>query len=122
MNMEMEVGKTPDENLFVLVAMLARKLGKSPLNNRLFIHRIDKSWNIVVNGCRIAKGFKEYSVPPGHCLVEFDGWPAALFSPHGGFFKGVEGSHQATEKAFIRALKDGISRATPSTEEAYARN
>lgn len=120
MNMEMEAGKTPDENLFVLVAMLARKLGKTPLNNHLFIHRLDERWTIVVNGCKSEKGFKEYRIPPGYCFVEFAAWPAALFSPYGGFFEGVQGAPQSTEEEFVRILKEATARATVNPEEEHA--
>lgn len=104
--MMMEQQKTvPDENLFVMVALLAKKMGKTPLNHRLFIHRLDPNWTVVINGCDIEKGFKDYRIPPGHCLVEYDDWPAGLFTPHGGFFKQNPEYPEANEKAFIRAIK-----------------
>jgi hypothetical protein len=117
MNAETEA---PEENLFVLVAMLARKLGKTPLNNRLFIHRLDEHWTVVVNGCSTERGFKEYRIPPGYCFVEFAAFPAALFSPYGGFFEGVEGAPMATEAEFVRVIKEVTLRATVNPEEEHA--
>lgn len=110
----------PGENLFVLIAQLAKKLGKTPLNNRLFIHRLDENWTVVVNGCGVEKGFRAYRLPPGHCFVEYAGWPAALFSPYGGFFEGVEGAPQSTEAEFVQVLKEATARATVNPEEEDA--
>lgn len=107
----------PSENLFVLVAMLAKKVGKTPLNNRLFIHRITSNWTVVVNGCSSEKGFKDYKIPPGYCLIEYGDYPAALFTPYGGYFKNHPDYPEATEKAFIEALKDAI-KVKPKENEA----
>lgn len=106
-----------ETNLFVLVAALAQKLGKTPLNHRLFIHRVDADWTVAVNGCGIVKGFKDYSIPPGFCFIEYRAWPAGMFSPHGGLFQGVDKMPESSEAHFIAVLKAAIGRATVNPEE-----
>lgn len=119
MKMKPALREEPQENLFVLVAYLAKALGKTPLNNRLFIHKLDAEWTIVVNGCSVEKAFAAYRIPPGHCFVEYAGFPAALFSPYGGFFEAIDGAPQSTEEEFIKLLKERTLHATVNPEELH---
>lgn len=114
MDSEDVVGGPVEDNLFVMVAQLAKRLGKGPLQHRLFIHRMNPHWTVVVNGCGIPKGFKEYTIDPGFCFVEYKEWPAGLFTPYGGQFVKNE---EASEDIFRGLLKDAIAKARPPEED-----
>lgn len=64
---------------------------------------IDGVWWLAINGHREPMACSHgNAVPPFHAYVEFNGWPAGIFSPSGGEF--VAGS-AGNEDSFIAALK-----------------
>lgn len=101
------------DNLYLLVLELAQKMGKTPVQHRLFIHRLNEFWVVVINGCSIPKGFKDYKIDPGFCFVEYDDWPAGLFTPYGGQFVRNE---NASEEIFLGLLKEAIANPIPQKE------
>lgn len=89
---------------YMLIADIAEKDGVTPLNNLpgVWERKIDEHWTIAVNGHREEKKHKGVPVPPYCCYVEFNGWPAGLFTPYGGQFAAGD---LANEDSFIKALE-----------------
>lgn len=93
---------------FARIADLGCLLGASPLNKQrgCWEYQIDEHWFIAVNGHKAptkTKGGVE--VEPYNCYVEFNGWPAGLFTPFGG---AIAAGEAANEDAFIKALDEAI--------------
>jgi hypothetical protein len=72
--------------------------------------QIGKHWWIAVNGHKqpmkasSPKGASKgdgIMVEPFHCYVEFNGWPAGIFSPYGGALAAGEAANEGT---FIAAI------------------
>ncbi len=98
--------------LFDLIARLAIADEDSPITKfkpaRCWHRRIDDHWEIWVNGHKEAKrgGPKEdIEVQPFHCYVEFNGFPAGIFSPFGG---AIAAGALANEETFAAALEKAI--------------
>jgi hypothetical protein len=85
---------------FDVVAELALALGVRNIGSLpgLWTCDIDEHWRVSLNG------HKEEidKVPPYHCAVEWNGFPAGLFSPAGGI---IAAGAVANEQAFIEACK-----------------
>lgn len=90
----------PIAEAFVAIIRLAEKLGVKSIKDLpgLWELAIDEHWKIRVNG------HKEEidAIPPFHCAVEFNGWPAGLFSPQGGV---IAAGDCANERTFIEACE-----------------
>lgn len=89
------------------IADLMIAVGKAPVNQKPgpVVHDVDARWKVVLNGHRepVKYGEKnEIEVPPFHCYVEFNGWPAGLLDPFGGWL--VAGT-LANEETFVAAVK-----------------
>lgn len=95
--------------LFILLAKLAEKDGASPLTKHAgcWERQVGEYWWIAVNGHRVPMICSHGpSVPPIHCVVEFNGWPAGLFNPLGGI---IAAGDVANEETFAAALEAEIS-------------
>ncbi len=92
---------------FAVVVMLAEALGVESIKDLpgLWTVDIDGQWKVSVNGHKETVDF----VPPFHAAVEFNGWPAGIFSPRGSL---IAAGAAANEAAFIEAVKARIARET----------
>jgi hypothetical protein len=95
------------------LALGVREICKMP---ECWEHRVDEHWTIAVNGHNEPKFAEQTTsgkteVPPFHCYVEFNGFPAGLISPYDGIL--CAGS-VANENAFIAALEKAAERAKRS--------
>lgn len=98
--------------MFLLLADLAIATGAAPINEH------PDCWEIVLDGppqLRISvNGHEEKRcdsqgvfVNPFHAYIEYNGWPWAIFSPHGGDRLGYEHN----EDAAIEVLRNAITKA-----------
>jgi hypothetical protein len=99
----------PISSTFAAIAAYAIATGQVPIKGKLWHVKLDEHWEFIVNGTDEAQetgpfGQSQTSVKldPFFCYVEFNGWPAGLFSPHGGSFAAGE---LANVEAFQRALR-----------------
>lgn len=80
--------------------------GEAPANKHpgCWEVQLDKRWWIAFNGHKEPKQSSKGgpSVDPFHCYVEYNGWPAGVFTPYGGVIAAGEG---ANESMFIQALE-----------------
>lgn len=111
----------PDEPLFVTLGRLAEKDGALPLNKLpgCWERQIGKEWWVAINahdhpqkvsshsGASASEGFV---VEPFHAYVEFNGWPAGVFTPYGGAFAAGDA---ANEEAFVAAIEAEIASHDP---------
>jgi hypothetical protein len=99
--------------VFAAIVELAESLGVSGINKlpRCWEHQIDGSWWIAVNAhpepIQCSHGV---AVAPFSAYIEFNGWPAGLFTPHGGQ---IAAGEVANEDAFIEALRRALAKGEP---------
>jgi hypothetical protein len=96
----------PITSAFMKVAELGFALGVKSIKDLpgCWEHQVDEHWRIKVNAHHeVVDG-----VPPFHCAVDWNGFPAALFAPDGGTF--AAGSC-ANEDTFLEALDRAILKA-----------
>jgi hypothetical protein len=72
-------------NAIALICDLHKADGVEPIGRMrgAWFRRIDNHWSIWVNGQMTAQAGGpggDVSIPPGECYVEFNGWPAGIFS------------------------------------------
>lgn len=102
----------PDDPLLIAIAKFACALDAAPMNHHpgCWEIQIDERWWLAVNGHkephRHSKSMGEEVLAPFHFYVEYNGWPAGIFSAAGGEF--VAGD-AANEQTFIEALKARMS-------------
>lgn len=107
----------PIGEAFVLMAELAEKLGSKPMKDLpgLWEHKIPGvdggEWWWAVNGheAPLCPTDRMVKVPFGHCYLEWNGWPAGIFTPFGGE---ICAGSMANEDTFIAALKAAIAELT----------
>lgn len=98
---------------FAEVAELALALGAREINKLpgCWEHAIDERWRVAVNAHpeerETERGAK---VPPLSMYVEFNGWPAGVFTAGGGW---VAAGSVANEAAFIEAVRAAREKVTP---------
>ncbi|MCI0366684.1 MAG: hypothetical protein L0219_22705 [Phycisphaerales bacterium] len=70
-------------------------------------YQIDDQWWIAVN-CHSEQKTTSHgqTVPPIHCVIEYNGWPAGLINPYEGIIAAGSG---ANEDSFIAALKAALA-------------
>ena len=93
---------------FAKIADLACVLGAVNLKKRegCWEHQIDKHWFIAINAHETTTKTKAgIEVEPFGCYVEFNGWPAGLFTPFGGM---IAAGELANECTFIKAVEKAI--------------
>ena len=77
--------------------------------------QIDKHWWIAMNGhWEKIKCSKGVTIDPFHCYVEWNGWPAGIFSAFGG---SIVCGEAANENTFIEAVKVATAKALKETEK-----
>lgn len=89
------------------VARLAMKRGVNA-NGRTLALAVDEHWTVFVNGSDAPVTHHGCEVPRFHMYVEFNGFPAGLFSPYGGI---IAGGSAANEDTFIAAIEAAIASA-----------
>lgn len=90
---------------FARLCDMAIALGAAPMTKHAGVweHQVDKQWWVAFNGHTEKKTTsKGQEVDPYHCYVEYNGWPAGIFMPYGGFIAAGEGANETT---FIAALQ-----------------
>lgn len=95
--------------LFILLADLAKKDRLPPLNTlpACWERQIGERWWVAINGHTEPKpqSHSDQPVEAYHAYVEFNGWPAGLFTPFGGQFAAGDA---ANEEAFAKAIEEEI--------------
>lgn len=93
-----------------LVAELAAVRGVSHINKLPGCWEcvVDEQWTLAMNGHREATKWKDVLLQPFHVALEFNGWPAGVFSPQGGV---IAAGELANENTFCGALKTAITKA-----------
>ena len=91
---------------FLGLALLAEHDGVTEINKLPGCwHREFKPWAIWMNAhtdTRKGGPTGDIEVPPFHCYVEFNGWPAGLINPRGGV---IAAGAAANEDSFIAAIE-----------------
>lgn len=90
---------------FYELMKLGSRLGVSNINELpgCWEHQVNEHWFIAVNAHEAPiKCSKVADVPPIHCYVEYNGWPAGLINPRGGT---IAAGECANEDAFIKAVR-----------------
>lgn len=93
---------------FMAIADYAVATGQAPIKDKVWKVRLDDHWEFAVSGMkepqivRMEGSDTEHTLDPFHAYVEFNGWPAGVFSPYGGSFAAGE---MANEQTFCEALK-----------------
>ena len=90
---------------FAKLCDLCIALDAAPANKHAgcWEQQVDPRWWIAFNGHPEAKKTsKGQDVDPFHCYVEYNGWPAGVFTPYGGIIAAGEG---ANEDTFIAAME-----------------
>lgn len=93
------------EPLFILIARLAEKDGAAPINNLpgCWERQIGDHWWVAINAHgEPKKCSKGADVEPFHCYVQFNGWPAGVFTPYGGV---IAAGAAANEESFAAAIE-----------------
>ena len=88
---------------FNLIADLAIKRNLHPLNKHQDCCEIvvDENWTLALNGHREPRKYKDVTVPPFECYVEWCGWPAGVLDLAGGGW--IAAGSAANEDALIAA-------------------
>lgn len=95
----------PVSEAFELIAQIAIALGAAPLNKHegCWELDVDGTWWLAVNGHdEPRRCSRSFEVAPFECYLEFNGWPAGVFSPLGG---AIAAGAAANEDALIEALR-----------------
>jgi len=90
---------------FAAIAELCIALGEAPASNQpgCWELRLDDHWEIAFNGHEESRlSSHGTAVHPYHCYVQFNGWPAGVFGPHGGV---IAAGECANEEAFLAAVR-----------------
>ncbi len=92
--------------VFSKVVDLAQALGVESINelDGCWTYQVSDKWLLKVNG----HGREVDGVPAFHGYVEYNGWPAGVFSAQGGT---IAGGANANEDALIEALDQAIEAA-----------
>jgi hypothetical protein len=102
----------PVSEAFIAIMQLAEALGVRDINklDGCWERDLDGAWFFAVNGHQheIACS-KGAAVPPFHVYLEFNGWPAGIFSPRGGVIAAGEAANEGT---FIEAVNAAIQKAS----------
>ena len=90
--------------VFVEIAKLCESMKLPSLNKfpDCWECELDKRWTIIVNGHREPKMWHDIEIAPFHCYVEYNGWPAGIFSPRGG---SIAAGSEANEDKLIKAIQ-----------------
>lgn len=92
--------------IFDAIAQLAIQKGAAPLSKHegCWEHEIDDQWWIAINGHKQEVACsKGPAVPPFHAYLEYNGWPAGIFSPMGGTICAGEAANERTLLDAVRA-------------------
>ena len=95
---------------FGALADLVYARGDYPLKKwkGLYHCRIDKQWEVWINGHKEELPLREGTgLPAFHAYVEYNGWPAGVFSPISGV---IAASECANEETFCAAVKAATAR------------
>lgn len=104
---------------FATLCSMGLALGAAPMNKHAacWEHHVDAQWWVAFNGHSEAKyTSKGQKVDPFHCYVEYNGWPAGIFSPYGGCIAAGEGANETT---FIAAMVRVAKTSAAQPERKY---
>ena len=97
-------------DIWVAICAIARNEGSKPLNRLDGPYRIVAGkWRLWINGTKadLLATEEHPAIPRFDCYLEFNGWPAGSFNPHGGIVA-------AGEAANVFTLRDALKeRAAP---------
>ena len=97
--------------LFKLIADLGDKTGAAPATKfeGCWEHQVNDKWWLALNAhTHDVKCSHGSEVPPFHCYIEYNGWPAGIVNPYGGEIVAHE---NANEDLLIAALEAALERA-----------
>ena len=97
--------------VFGLIAELAAALGVRDIGSTegCWEHALDERWWFAINGHKEpVKCSQGVTVPPFHCYLEYNGFPAGVFSSFGGQ---IAAGSAANEETFCETLRQAICRA-----------
>jgi hypothetical protein len=103
--------------VFMLICEFAELSGAAPLNYHAdcWEAEIDDKWKIAVNAHNDPRPTTYgYPVPPISAFLQYNGWPAGIVTPTGGY---MAAGDAANEDALITALNQRIA-AIKRDEEA----
>lgn len=104
----------PIVEAFGAIAELCIALGDDPLTKHeaCWECTIDERWKIAVNGHKEPQksSMSEVPIEPFHCYVQYNGWPAGIFTPFGGIIAAGEGANEHTFIAAVRARTATIAK------------
>lgn len=105
------MSEEPISEAFASVLGLAVKLGVTRINERegCWEHAIDGTWWIAINGHKTpTKCSRGPEVPFGHCYVEYNGFPAGVFSMRSGIIAAGAAANEATFIAAVQRACDAL--------------
>lgn len=90
--------------VFAEIAKLCDSMKLPPLNEfpDCWECKLDERWTIAVNAHKEKKIWRDIEIAPFHCYVEFNGFPAGIFSPRGG---AIAAGSEANESKLIEAIQ-----------------
>lgn len=101
----------PVSEAFNAVVDLALALGVRSIKDMpaCWEHQVDEHWHIAINGHHTDRQTtRGNTVPPFHCYIEFNGFPAGLITPYNGI---IAAGSAANEDSFIAALRSATEQA-----------
>jgi hypothetical protein len=106
---------------FATLCNMGIALGAAPMNKHAgcWEHQVDKQWWVAFNGHPEAKKTSNgQEVDPFHCYVEYNGWPAGVFTPYGGVIAAGEGANENTFiAAMVRAEAEALGCRLPTADD-----
>lgn len=90
---------------FLLLVDLAIKRGNSSIKGTVVTFEIDSTWAATFNGCADERD----NVPPYHCSVSYNGWPAGILGPSSGCIAAGEGANEDTLIAALKAAGASVT-------------
>ncbi len=103
-------GMVSDKPLFVLIAELAEKKGIRSIKDLPGAShlRVDDHWELWINGRPENVQVDGVALEPYHCYIKFNGWPAGICNPFGGW---IAAGSVANEAALCKALEEAADAA-----------
>ena len=96
---------------FAKLCELCIALGQAPATKHpdCWVHQVNEQWAIAFNAHAEPKACSlGVTVKPIHCYVQFNGWPAGVFTPYGGQ---IAAGECANEETFLEAMDAAIAKA-----------
>ena len=94
--------------LFTAIMEYAEAKGVSKINALpgCWEVQVDEQWWFAVNGQKLPVTCSHgVEIEPFHCFVEYNGWPAGIFTPYGGEFAAGSAANEETFEAALKAAR-----------------